>query len=278
MELDDFINYVLLIAIAVGILFIIFGRFIDLSVERQSSDQQRATSNLMQYILSNAPFVVKDDSGIPVKSVVDRSEISASSLSECCDSLQYDYQFQIAEISGDGLDVVATISNYRDRPDYPSIDFSNEASTSCYAGGGIGHESVSQSPVGICSSGICKPGYAAIKTAATPVSQIAFWSAQACSDSSILKLIPIGPVCSGGESCIDTVTDVEITGRDICVTMGSERYCRQLTCDSQVDISNDALLEFSPGLVSATCMYAKVESSGNGVIISIPESVGGGSQ
>lgn len=276
MELEDLVSYAILIAVAVAIILMVTGKFIDLSVERQTSVQSRATINLLQDIVTESPILMTDSNGNKLKLVIDKKKYNdnAGSLIECCDSVQYDYKFGIGEYGEDTragfnakqVDGMPTKTNYVSG----SGDF--ELEDPCYTEFGIGLKSSAKVPVNVCEGGLndCKQRIASIETTDTPLSELSYWIAQACSSKfAVSKRIPLSLKDYQNEGDIT----VDSSKKEICL----HNNCKKFSCDGDVngdrpDLADKDLFEQKvPGSIFAlkvdqTCNFVKVVRDNSGTV------------
>lgn len=259
-ELEDLVNYAILIAVAVGVILFITGKFIDLSIERQLSTQSRATINLLQTIVTEAPFLMTDSQGNKLKLMIDENEFESSGLIGCCDSVQYDYKFGIGKYDryvaslGNIVKPILDIkTNYEGSGDFTRNDF-------CYTGFAIGTKSAASVPVNICEDGNlnnCGQAIATIETTISPLSELSYWIAQACSSEfDLSKRIPLSK---------DDYRD----GKDLKIEDGNKvcfkGTCKEFSCGTGVkgDVDPTLLDQPVPKFpLDARCHFAKVVREG----------------
>jgi hypothetical protein len=262
-ELDDLVNYAIIVAVAAALILMVTGRFFDLSIDRQSSVQTRATINLLQDIVTEGPFLVTDSAGNKMKLMVDMQKYGSGSslnLIECCDSVQYDYKFSIGKHAATQQDaesiaelVVQPISDVRSN--YVSVDREIQIGDSCYTSFGLGNKITSSVPVSACEAGAsgCEPAVAYMETTHTPLSEISYWISQACQSSyDLSKRIPLA--ASEYASAADLKVDNE--QKTVCI-VGN---CRRFYCDRDIEVlADESMVADIPwSLPPKSCNFASV--------------------
>ena len=280
-EIEDLVNYAIVIAIAAAIILMITGRFIDLSVERQTGTQNRATINLLQKIVTESPFIAEDSAGNKLKLMIDVGKFDRSDnldLLECCDSVQYDYRLAVGRYLTDASLIAQgaveenplTLGLYVD--EFLVADRIGEAkfvgnptgfekASGCYSDFGIGLRTTATVPVNLCEDenlNNCEQGVAVLETVDSPLSQISYWITQACnSPFGLSKRIPLDPKDYNDPS------DIVIRDNTVCLEGG----CKTFECGSkEVSIAQDASLMGPDGKgerinrfpFSYSCNFARV--------------------
>lgn len=268
-EIEDLVNYAILIAVTVAIILMITGKFIDLSVERQTSVQSRATINLLQSIVTDSPFLMKDSQGNKLKLMIDKDEYDKSgpaSLTECCDSVQYGYRFGVGKNPDSESRINIPSSEIKHNYQSGTGKLEDEGSF-CYTGFTLNVKSAANVPVNICHEDLnnCEQGSAYIETVNSPLAELSYWITQACSSEfDLSKRIPLS------EKDYKNGNSIEINNNDKTVCFADT--CKKFSCDKIVDADRPELVDSSlqyqkvpRTLGTESCHFAKVVREG-GVI------------
>lgn len=232
-EVQDLVNYAILVAVVAGVLLMVTGKFLDLTVERQTSTQTRATINLLQKVVSEGDFLMTNSVGEKLKLMVDKTKLAATKLEDCCQSLQYDYVFSVGQFEGVAkskktIEIAAVsgpLTNYEGKLEY-------DRDSDCYYSFGVGRRSAADVPVNICEGDVnkCEQGVAQIETENSPLSELSYWITQACNfDQDLSKRIPL--------STKDYISsnDVKIVGDSVCF----KGACKKFSCHEGVEVKED---------------------------------------
>lgn len=266
MDIEDVVNYAILVAVVVAFLLMVTGKFFDLSVERQTATESRATINLLQKIVTDGPFLVTDSGGDKMKLMVDMSKYTdpkIPDLTKCCDSVQYDYRFAVGEYSGtvnsggDDVPLVDAKPPVRSNYDLQSPDAGLNMADACYSEFAIGASTGSEVPVNLCERNdpnTCTQGIAKIEVTDTPLSELSYWITQLCkSDYDASKRIPL--------AVSDFVTGSDLTIDNSKKTVCLHGMCKGFVCDQDVQYAYDSTLmrnKVSKFLGDLTCNFAVV--------------------
>ncbi len=288
MDLEDMIMWVLSIAFVVTIVLLIQGNFIDISLERQGADVQRAAINFINSISSSSDFLVKDANNIPVKnsfslqSLADPSKILKAS--GCCDMLQYDYLLKVANFGKDAEEDGRTlyVSSIQPTANARSpVTNSNPEKfayfskmSACYLGSGYLPAASAERFVNVCENGKCSAGVASVEIAETPLSQLAFWISRTCNDDqNFVKQILID------KDDVETNSiRIDQANMQVCMKIkGSENeLCKKYVCTSSVEEKRSAELETfekSNALgykIGTNCFNVILEKTSSGPAITLP--------
>lgn len=271
-EIEDLVNYAILIAVAAAIILMITGRFLDLSVERQESVQTRATINLLQKIVTEGDFLMRDSGGNKMKLAVNMSEYPSKGIGECCDSVQYEYRFAISQesekgIREDGTNKIfvkpiggAVKTNFEDRRTHGAY----QAGNFCYTGFEIGQSIGASVPVNVCEDGDvnkCEQGVAYLETTDSPLAQMSYWITQACNSRfDLSKRIPLA------DGDYEDGRDVKVDGDEICF----KGVCKKFSCDLEVTdnaIDENLLGQKVRSFPAERCDFIRIVREGNSVTI-----------
>lgn len=293
MELEDIVNYTIIVALAVALVLMITGRFFDLTVERQSSVQIRSTINLLQGIVTDGPYLVTDHLGNNLKLMIDSRKYTGkieiprpkdfegrifNELVSCCDSIQYDYKFAIGDYKKTGRDIldanevklVVGPSLGSVKSNYLVVGEALELSDQCYTSFGLGNKLASSVPVSICDGDLtyCNPGVAYIETAHTPLAEISYWITQACeSKYDLSKRIPLAEK----DYVDETYLKVDNVNKEICL----KDNCRRFYCDKEIKTgADDSLTGEIPWIFPPKmCNFAKITTKGGEMTITATKGV-----
>lgn len=233
-EIEDLVNYAILVAVVAGVLLMITGKFLDLTVERQTSTQTRATINMLQKVVSEGDFLMTDSMGNKLKLMIDKTKLASAKLEECCQSLQYDYAFSVGHFKGlaeskKKIEIAAVsgspLTNYDGKLDYDEVD-------RCYYDFGIGRKSLADVPVNVCDGDLnkCNQGVAQLESENSPLSELAYWITQACAfDQDLSKRIPLSV-----EDYVNS-DDVKVSGDTVCF----KGACKKFSCPDGVEVKED---------------------------------------
>ncbi len=264
-EIEDLVNYAIIIGLSTFIILLLTGNFIELSIERQTSTQNRATINILQNIVTNSPFLIEDSNNNKLKLLIDKSKYDKGTgldLQECCSSIQYDYSFFIYD-SNDIYDAETksvTEETLTNSKQYGSpIDFNQRSS--CYSDFNLGKRSGATLPINICKKEDtldCTQGQAYLETVTSPLSQLSFWISQACnSDYDINKTIIIDP---------DDYKNIQIKSEnEICI----KNVCKKYECPTNKNIiieqeSFDNYIQKKYGFGNTfSCDYVEIQGNVN---------------
>ncbi len=251
-EVEDLVNYAILIAVTVAIILFFTGKFIDLSLERQTSVQSRATINLLQSIITQSDILMEDSHGNKLKLAVDRNGYGAADLTKCCDSVQYDYRFSVGEVS----DPRNVVSGFDTKTNYDAGESLNIGDY-CYTGFVIGVKSAADVPVNICGNDLnsCSQGVARLETTNSPLSELSYWITQACNSKfDLSKRIPL--------SRDDYRTGDDITIKDgnvICLKGNCKKFACGKSIGTEAGDPKELLDQEVPRFpLPAYCNFAKV--------------------
>lgn len=241
-ELEDLVNYAIIVAVAAALILMVTGRFFDLSIDRQSSVQTRATINLLQDIVTEGPFLVTDSAGNKMKLMIDMQKYNSGSNTDfigCCDSVQYDYSFSIGrhvERPSDSSSVaellVRPISHVRSN--YLEIGRFIDAGDACYTEFGLGNKITASVPVSACNGNSpgCDPAVAYMETTHTPLSEISYWISQACQSSyDLSKRIPLAVADYANSNDLRVDNDE----KTVCIAGN----CRKFYCNKEIEVLAD---------------------------------------
>jgi hypothetical protein len=281
MDVEDIVNYLIITAIIAVFVLAATGKFLDLSVERQSSVQTRSTINLLQKIVTDGPILVKDPAGGDRKIAIDLDrleKIGPDDLSTCCDSIQFDYQLDVGIVKedsdssgGKGVAVtpnyviqtakrVGSVKNYEPKPGQGPTDY--DIGNQCYYEFGIGQKRAATLPVNICKNvdGVtfCGQGIARLETTDSPLSQLSYWLTQVCnSQYDTQKRIPLSK--SDYVTGLDLSIEEDEKGKKVCLKGLCKRFVCNLPVSNRVD---STLLNNNVGSLFS-CHFAVVEKKGN---------------
>ncbi len=239
-EIEDLVNYAILVAVVAGVLLMVTGKFLDLTVERQTSTQTRATINILQKVVSEGDFLMTNSVGERLKLMVDRTKLAASNLEDCCQSLQYDYRFSVGQYKGEKdrktIEIGAIsgpLTNYDGELDY-------DRGSHCYYDFGVGRKSAADVPVNICDGdpNKCEQGVAQLETENSPLSELAYWITQACNfNQDLSKRIPLS------DKDYQRGDDVSIKGDKVCF----RGACKRFSCQEGTEVMED----YEDGLIDS---------------------------
>lgn len=268
-EIEDLVNYAILIAVTAAIILMITGKFIDLSVERQTSVQSRATINLLQNIVTDSPLLMKDSQGNKLKLMIDKDEYDKSgpaSLTECCDSVQYGYRFGVGKDPDSESRISIPSSEIKYNYQSGTGKLEDEGSF-CYTGFTLNVKSAANVPVNICHGDLnsCEQGSAYIETVNSPLAELSYWITQACSSEfDLSKRIPLS------EKDYKNGNSIEVNNKDKTVCFAGT--CKKFSCDKIVDADRPELVDSSlryqnvpKALGTESCHFAKVVREGGEV-------------
>lgn len=232
MQLEDLINYIILILIAVAVYFIITGKFVELTVEKQNTEQIRSAANLLQTISTSSPLLLKDSNSQPIKLLFDKSK-TEESLDECCNSLEYDYKFVIEADKTNVMTIYNFENNQKDKA--PFMSYSN-----CYLTRNLFYTTTVDIPANICTDiEHCKFAVASVSIYKTPLSELTYWLSRACvEENDFLKEIPFAAGECGSLPCQigrDIVFDQ--SKKKVCINFANrQRVCKKYFCDETINI------------------------------------------
>lgn len=271
MDTEDIVNYLIVTAIIAVFVLAATGKFLDLSVERQSSVQTRATINVLQKIVTDGPILVKDPVGGDRKIMIDADKLGSVDLSLCCDSVQFDYQLDVGTTEGGGGSAITpqdtvqaakpivSARNYEPKPGQGPTKFN--IGDQCYYEFGIGSKRSATLPVNICrrDGGVtfCSQGIAALETTDSPLSQLSYWLTQVCnSQYDTQKRIPLSK--QDYVTGLDLSIEEDESGKKVCL----KGVCKRFECQSSVDSRVDSALLNNRVAALFSCHFAVVEKKG----------------
>lgn len=247
--LEDMVDYAILIAVAIAIVLLITGKFIDLSVDRQTSVQSRATINLLQDIVTDSDFLMKDSAGNNMKLMVDQSKLGGSDPTKCCDSVQYDYKFAVGNskpLSTSPATYLVTPTKDAGGGGIVKTNYvgpgSYDLGSFCYTGFGVGNKFGAEVPINVCKDGDvtqCTQAVAHLETTDSPLSEMSYWLTQICSftsDSSKRITLSEKDYTKGDDLTIEQ----DGGGNRVCMGSGAGKTCKSFECKVTVS-SNIAL-------------------------------------
>ncbi len=260
MEIEQYFNWTVTVIIVVAFLLLATGQFLDLKIELGKSDQERATVSLLQTIIGSSPLLIKDSSGNLMKGLFDKAVLATASLSDCCNSLEYDYVFTITE---DGTKKVVASNIDSKYLDYFNYDLNSQ----CYTFRGLSRQVAAESPVSICEKiGDCKVGKAKIVTTSSPLSELAYSIAVACNrDPGFSRLIPFSPS--------DTSITRNALEKEICINSNCKKYYCNDPVEFEVDKEDQQLQkkDFNVRTLSSfTCLSMRVSRESGKIVVTSP--------
>ena len=270
MELDILLEYVLMVAIGVAIIFLFFGKFVDVKVMKFELEEAREALNLLQTISTSSDLLVKDSNKQPIKLMFDKKildEYNSKSPNEgifyeekCCNAIEYDYNLEFTDLKTD------------DKWSYGNLKF--DLSSECYSVVSLNQKVKTQMPVNICEDGKCDFATASIELARTPLSELAFWISQVClRQESVIKTIPFDQNSVKG-------IKIDTDKKEVCVSLNTgDVICKKIYCGTGIQVEGEDTY-WSPTLInggrqitaSTKCFNAIVNSTSEGIVhVKIPE-------
>jgi len=278
-HIEDLVTYAIIAALGIAVLLLVTGKFIDLTVEKQTFTQTRSTINLLQKIVTDGPILVKDPEGNPKKLMIDKAAYGSGDLSECCDSVQYDYEFDVGMNSGKFESPSSQIyysaqsiglkkTNVKPKVGGEARPYST--ADQCYYEFRIGNTKGAKVPVNICEKDIndnyiCSLGVAGLETKDSPLSQLSSWMTQVCSSKfETSKRIPLA--IQDYQSGHDITLEQDEKGdRFVCLDGNCKRFECPLPVETRVD---QTLLDNRMGLYDYfTCNFVVISKRDNMVIL-----------
>lgn len=223
MEVQDMLTYIIVVAVVLGFVYLITGKFLDLKIERVGIEQTRAAINLLHLILTSSPGIKKDSLGEPMKLMVG----SLSDLERCCSLLEYGYRMTIKNIAT-GDDFMSFDFESKD----PISNFPLDLNSYCYQSRAMGTITTVDMPADDCRDfrfGACESAVAILDVARTPLSELSYLITLACTYQDFTnKTVPI--------DAADAIK-IEIEGSKICFELkNGNEVCKNFYCqDSHVE-------------------------------------------